>query len=382
MISRPLAALFAAAIAVAAASVAAHGDEDHAQPAAARAVADKTTSAAFGIDDAVGARREADGSLFVPKPVQYRLGVRTRRMKADELAVTVQLSGKVVADPNAGGRVQTSQAGRIEAGPRGLPVLGQRVNKGDVLAWVQPTIGNIERGTQQAELAALDAQVEIAKSRAARYEQLEGAIPRKDVEAAQVELKSLRARRAAVVTGLQSREPLRAPVSGVVSATATVAGQLVESREVLFDIVDPARLAVEALAYDPALVDGVEEASAAVAGRTLALQFVGAGRELRGQALPLLFRAQSAEVPLAIGQPLQVIARTRATVTGIAVPQQALVRNRAGEIVVWVHSGPERFSPRRVESRQLDAHTVVVTSGVETGDRVVVSGASLLAQVR
>ncbi len=382
MISRSLAALMAAAIAVAAAPVAAHGDEDHAQPAAAPAATDQTTSTAVGSDDGVAARREADGSLFVPKPVQYRLGVRTRQVKAQELAVTVQLSGKVVADPNAGGRVQTSQAGRIEAGPKGLPMLGQRVKNGEVLAWVQPTIGNIERGAQQAELAALDARIEIAKSRAARYEQLEGAIPRKDVEAAQVELKSLRARRAAVVTGLQSREPLRAPVSGVVSATAAVAGQLVESREILFEIVDPARLAVEALAYDPALVDGIEKASAAVAGKTLALQFVGAGRELRGQALPLLFRAQSAEVPLAIGQPLQVIARTRATVTGIAVPQQALVRNRAGEIVVWVHSGPERFSPRRVESRQLDAHTVVVTSGVETGDRVVVSGASLLAQVR
>ena len=28
-----------------------------------------------------------------------------------------------VADPNAGGPVQASQAGRIEAGPPGLPVL-------------------------------------------------------------------------------------------------------------------------------------------------------------------------------------------------------------------------------------------------------------------
>ena len=63
-------------------------------------------------------------------------------------------------------------------------------------------------------------------------------------------------------------------------------------------------------------------------------------------------------------------------------PQEALVRNRAGEVIVWVHSGPEQFTPRRVESEQLDAQTVAVTSGVATGDRVVVSGASLLAQVR
>ncbi len=382
MTSPYVAAFFAGAIALAATSAAAHGDEDHGQPAETPAVADGTTSAAVGMDDGVAARREADGSLFVPKPVQYRLGLRTRLRKSEEVAVTVQLSGKVVADPNAGGRVQTSQAGRIEAGAKGLPVLGQRVKKGEVLAWVQPTIGNIERSGQQAEVATLDAQLEIARSQVARYEQLEGTIPRKDIEAARVELKSLQARRAAVATGLHSREPLRAPVSGVVSATAAVAGQIVESREVLFEIVDPARLAVEALAYDPVLVDGVEEGSATVAGKTIALQFVGAGRQLRGQALPLLFRAQSAEVPLAVGQPLQVIARTDATVPGIAVPQEALVRNRAGEVIVWVHSGPEQFTPRRVESEQLDAQTVVVTSGVATGDRVVVSGASLLAQVR
>lgn len=382
MTSRHLAALFAAAIALTTTFAAAHGDEDHGLPAATPAVAEKTTSAAIGIDDGVAARREADGSLFVPKPVQYRLGLRTRLMKAEELAVTVQLSGKVVADPNAGGRVQTSQAGRIEAGPKGLPVLGQRVKKGEVLTWVQPTIGNIERGTQQAELAALDAQVEIARSRAARFEQLDGAVPRKDIEAARVELGSLQARRAAVGAGLTAREPLRAPVSGVVSATAAVAGQIVDSREVLFEIVDPTRLAVEALAYDPVLVGGVEEASAEVAGKTLTLEFVGAGRELRGQALPLLFRAQSADIALAVGQPLQVLARTSRTIPGVAVPQESLVRNRAGEVVVWVHTGPEQFTARRVVSQALDAQTVAVTSGIASGDRVVVSGASLLAQVR
>ncbi len=375
-------ALFAAAIALASTGAAAHGDEDHGQPSGAPDVVETEGNAASGPDEGIPARREADGTLFIPKPVQYQLGLRTRLTKTEALATTVQLSGRVVADPNAGGRVQASQAGRIESGQKGLPVLGQRVAKGQVLAWVQPTIGSIERGSQQAQLATLDAQVEIARSKAARYEQLEGAVPRKDIEAARVELQSLQARRAAVGTGLSAREPLRAPVSGVVSATTAVAGQIVESREVLFEIVDPARLAVEALAYDPALVNGVQGASAVVTGGTLALQFVGAGRQLRGQTLPLLFRVQSADVALAIGQPMQVIVRTSRTIAGVAVPQEALVRNRAGEVVVWVHTGPEQFAPRRVVSQALDAQTVVVTSGIAPGDRVVVSGASLLAQVR
>ena len=37
---------------------------------------------------------------------------------------TFELFGKVMMDPNAGGKVQPTIAGRIEPGPRGLPSLG------------------------------------------------------------------------------------------------------------------------------------------------------------------------------------------------------------------------------------------------------------------
>ena len=159
--------------------------------------------------------------------------------------------------------------------------------RGQVIAWLQPTIGNVERGNQQAELAAIDAQLEIAKGRVARYEQLDGAVPRKDLEAARVEARALQRRRAALSAGLGTREALRAPVSGVVSVAAAVAGQVVEPRDILFEIVDPSRLAVEALAYDPALADGIRSADAVTSGGTLSLHS-SARRQLRGQA-PLLF---------------------------------------------------------------------------------------------
>lgn len=375
-----LRAALAAAISVASASAFAHGGEDHGPaPAAVDATAGNTTREP---DEEGRTQRQADGSLLVPKPAQYRLGLRTRPAKVEPIPATLQLAGKVVADPNAGGRIQASQAGRIEPGPAGLPTLGQRVTKGQVLAWLRPTIGNVERGNQQSQLAAIDAQLEIARGKAARYEQLDGAIPGKDIEAAKVELRSLQVRRAALLAGLGAREPLRAPVSGVVSAASVLAGQVVEPRDVLYEIVDPARLAIEALAYDPGLADGVRSADAITSGGTVPLHFVGAGRQLRGQALPLLFRVKRPDVALAVGQPLQVIARTSRTLQGVALPQEALVRNRAGEFVVWVHTDPERFVPRRVVAEALDARTVVVSSGIAPGDRVVVAGASLLAQVR
>jgi len=384
------AAALVAGVAIAAAAGAgvawAHEGEDHsrAEPATVGAAAARAGSAgsSSGSVDTASPHRTSDGSVFVPKPTQYRIGLRTRAVEPASLAVTVELSGKVVAEPNAGGLVQSTQTGRIEPGPKGLPVLGQRVTRGDVLAFVAPAIASLERANLLAGLAALDAQIAVARSRVARYAQLEGSVARKDIEAARIELQSLQSRRDVAAKGLAARESLRAPVSGVVSASAIRAGQVVEPSEVLVEIVDPARLAIEALAYDPSVASAITGGSATVGAVPLALQLVGAGRQLRGQALPLLFRAKTAGVPLAIGQPVQVVARTGAQREGFAVPRSALVRERSGENVVWVHEDAERFVARRVAFESLDADTIVVSSGLSAGDRVVVSAANLLAQVR
>jgi len=98
--------------------------------------------------------------------------------------------------------------------------------------------------------------------------------------------------------------------------------------------------------------------------------------------LPLLFRVKSQNAPVAVGQPVKVIAKTSRTVAGVAVPEAAVARNSAGETVVWVHVAPERFVQRRVSAQPLDALTVALTAGVATGERVVSEGANLLAQIR
>ena len=365
----------------------AHGDEDHShdkKPAATAAQA-ATAARAVGtssVIESASAQRLADGSLFVPKAVQRQLGIRTVLAQVGPLAATVELNGRVLADPNAGGRVQASQGGRVEAGPKGLPLPGQKVAKGQVLLWLRPSIGSVERGNQRAALAEIDAQLAMATARAARYAQLEGAVPQKDIDASRIEAAALKQRRAAVAGGLDESEALLSPASGIVSAVSVVNGQVVEARETLLEVIDPARLSVEALAYDPALVDGIQSASVPTSGGALELQFVGGGRQLREQALPLLFRVKSQNAPVAVGQPVKVIAKTSRTIQGVAVPLASVARSSAGDTVVWVHVAPERFVPRRVTAQPLDALSVALTAGLATGERVVSEGASLLAQIR
>jgi len=359
----------------------AHGDEDHSQDKK-PAPAAKPAAGALPAE-ATAAQRLPDGSLFVPKAVQRQLGLRHVVAAVGELAATVEFNGKVIADPNAGGRIQATQSGRIEAGPKGLPTLGQKVAKGQVLAYLRPVASSIERGNQQAQFAEVDAQLAIAERKLVRYEQLEGVVSKAAIETARFEAEALKKRRAAVGASIGAPEPLTAPVSGVIGAANVVAGQVVEAKEILFEVIDPARLAVEALAYDAALVEGIAAASAPLPGNgALELQFVGGGRQLREQAIPLLFRVKSANAPVAVGQPLKVIAQTSRTVKGAALPQAALVKVSAGETAVWVRDGAERFILRKVSVAPLDAARAAAISGIKNGERIVTEGAGLLAQVR
>ena len=339
--------------------------------------------AAAAASNGNGPQRQPDGSVFLPKPAQRQLGVRTLTAVAGELPRTAELNGRVLMDPNAGGKVQAVVAGRIEPGPKGLPEAGQAVRKGEVLAYVAPTAAPIERSNQAAQLAELRAGQALANKRVARLRELSDTVPRKDIEAAESEAGSFAARAAAIGAGLNSRDALVAPVSGVIASANVVAGQLVDARELVFEIVDPSRLRIEALAFDTALAADVGGATLALGDERVPLAFIGAARSLREQALPLSFRAEGAVLSkLAVGQPVRVFVQTRQKVTGIAVPVASLMKNPANQTIVWVKTEAERFAPRTVTTEPLDGVNVAVTSGLEPGDRVSTQGATLINQVR
>jgi hypothetical protein len=371
------------ALSLAASAALAHGDEDHSKDAKKPASAASAGAAAPTSGMPAALQRLADGSLFVPKPVQRQLGIRTRLARIGDLAATVELNGKVIADPNTGGRVQAAFAGSVMPGPKGMPTPGRKVAKGEVLAWLRPVASAIERGNQKSLLSELEAQLAIAEGRVKRFEQLEGAVPQKEIDAARIELGALQKRRAFISASIDSAEPLLAPGAGVISASHhLVAGQIVDAREVLFEIVDPDHLAVEALAYDPGIGASLISASALAGQTALELKYVGGGRQLREQALPLMFRIVAANSTVAVGQPVKVMVRTAHEIKGAAVPRSALTRVGAGETAVWVHAEAERFVARKVRVQALDAANMAITEGLHEGDRVVIEGAGLLSQVR
>jgi len=330
-----------------------------------------------------GLARLPDGSVNVPKLAQRRMALRTQLAPETEAAATIQLPGRVVADPNASGQVQAIHGGRIEAGPRGLPVAGQSVRQGEVLAWLRHHVDPFALAAQQSQRTELRAARELAEQRLRRLESLEGTVPRKDIDAARVEAQSLTEREQRTATSLDAREPLRSPISGVIFRADLKLGQVVEGRDVLVEVVDPARLMVEASTPDVTL--GHRLSGAHLVGiEGVKLQMVGAARALRDGVLPLNFRAVSkaGATPLALGQPVTLVAALKERRKGIVLPASAVVKSPANEPVVWIKTGAERFTPQPVQIQMLDVGTVLVTQGLTPDNRVLVQGAALVAQIR
>ncbi len=358
----------------------AHGDEDHGEKP--KSTPEAPVASTLPATSQASPLRLPDGSIFAPKPVQRLLGIRTVPGKTGDIAQTLELNGRIIANPNFSGRAQSSQSGRIVAPDGGFPTIGMKVSKGQILAFIEPAASSIDKGNQQAQLAELTSNLVLAENRAKRLTQLQGSMPQKEIDAARAEAVSLKARKAAIAGSFQ-REALHSPSSGVISLANVVAGQVVEAKEILFEVIDPTRLWVEAVAYDSALTGQVAGASGVTAGnQPLTLTFIGQSYQLHEQALPMQFGVTPPVPALSVGQPVKVFVQTKKTLHGIPVPQGSIMKNSGGEMIVWVHVSAERFVPQKVKVQPLDANTVAIVDGLHDGDRVVTQGAALLSQIR
>ena len=150
-----------------------------------------------------------------------------------------------------------------------------------------------------------------------------------------------------------------------------------------FEIVDPSRFWIEAVAHDPGVVANLSKAFAVTnSGETLALEFAGLGLSLRQQTVPLTFRVAQAAPNLGIGRPVTVILQSTVALKGIVLPASSVVRGQSGLPTVWVKSEPERFEARLVRFEPLDGQRVVILAGLKPELRVVTEGATLINQIR
>ena len=346
-----------------------HGEEETAA----------TTGFVLGMPDSP--YRMPNGSLFVPKATQRLIGLRTTIATTATEPRSKRLIGRLVPDPSKAGLVQSVAGGRVVVPESGLPALGSNVTRGQVLAYVEPLLTGGDLSGLAAERTAVATELAVAEQRLERLERLGGTVAGREIDEARLRVEGLRRRNDELAGAAARREELRAPVSGQLARMNVVAGQVVSPAQVLFEIVAPGALAVEASSYAPERYG--ERASARLPdGRVLELTLTGQGTALDNQALLLRYRVDEAPAGLPLYSPVTVLPSLEERREGIPVPAAAVVQSTAGTPMVWVKVAPETFAPRDVVIEDLDGDRVLVVAGLKSPARVVVGAAGLINQIR
>ena len=331
---------------------------------------------------------QPDGSFLVPKSLQRLFEIRTAPAVAAELPVTVTLAGRIVPDRHVEADVEASLLGRIEAPSTGLPVLGDTVTKGQVLAYVIPAVGVVDRTQVRRQVAQLTTEIRVETENLEILKHFTF-VPFRDGKVYQSEqrIAGLRRERDALLPLLQTQEVLRASTDGVISVSTAILGAIVHPGDRIFQIVNPKALWIEALAPDPKVAESAQRVQSASAvtpeGRTLALTFIGTGLSLEQQSAPILFRIDNPPEGLRVGRPVSVSVRSEdRTQRGLPVTRDALTIGPDGVQEVWEQTAPEVFEPHIVRTTDLDAQHVLIIDGLKEGAHVVTQGVRLLAQLQ
>jgi hypothetical protein len=365
--------LFGAVLIVASTSALAHEGHSHDAPEKAAALPMTGDRAA----------RLPSGTIFIPKPVQRIFGLRTELTETRNFKQAIELPGRIIPDPNASGFVQAAVGGRLAPPAGGFPQLGTPVKQGDVLAYVTQPMQAIDVSDMRQRQGELDQQISIVDRRLKRQESLapSGAVAQAQVEDTRLELQGLRERRASLDRTRRETEGLIAPVAGVIADGRPVAGQIVQSNAVIFQIVDPGKLWIEALSFHS--LRDVQMASAKTStGNPLAIAFRGSGFADRSQSIPVHFAIEKGAEGLRAGEFVTVFAQTGNGKDGIALPRGAVIRAANGQDFIYEHVGAEQFEARPVRIEPLDGEHVLIVAGIDPGKRIVVQGAELVGHVR
>lgn len=362
----------------------AHGGDEHGAP----------PSAKLNISDR--------GSLRLAKEAQFLLGVRTEVAVMRPLIERWVVPGRVIPTPGGYALVTSPVPGRLLPAKGGGKHLGQRVEAGEILAYVDPRLSGPEAASLSTDRIKADTAVreaEAARRQAernlARLESLEGVVAAKDVEAARLALTlSMQAEgraqaearifRAAPGTNNLARFPLVAPIAGLLANIAPPAYAQVTPEQPLFEIQQPDHVWIEARAYAADLPVAERATLAQVElpaypGKRWQAKVLGLSPQLdeRTGTLSLLLDLEDPDPALRPGAYAEVGLATQGPTPILAVPERAILR-KEGQARLVIHTGPETFELRSVVVGYRDGAYRAVLSGLESGERVVIAGAQAL----
>jgi RND family efflux transporter MFP subunit len=361
-------------------------------------------------------QEETDGDVITYfKEQQWRLPFATTRVETRSLMRSVQAAGEVIAKSSHSTLVFPPISGLLIEPPSGIPLLGGRVEKGQMLGWIVPppdaqsSIGSnqVQTGlsllelktlvaTSEASLAEERSRLELARRELARVDRLfeMEAVPAalraaEEIRGSLAEAEERIQDQGQSVQQLGARIPLEAPISGTIVDINAVSGAFVEAQQVLYQIADLSEVWVRGEVYEADVGQITPQSGATVrlSGRQSPLELqssrlvaVGEVVDPETRTIPVIWEVSNPRRKLKIGMLIRLDIGTGQDLETQAVPESAVFLEENKD-VVYVQVGGESFVRRIVTTGVEDRGWVEIVDGLEAGEQVVVTGGYEIALV-
>ena len=349
----------------------AHGDEDH---------GDKKEKIASPTN-------LATDEMEILKETQFLFSIRTSYVQKTNYYTVLKLYGKIMPSLNGEARIIATQNGAIASLHANI---GQKVDKGQVLAIIEQNLSASEQIQIENQKNNAIAEYENAKKDFARLKSLKGIVAGKNLLAAQIRLDNATQNKM-IYDNLSGRMlTLTSPIAGVVDNFNIAIGQQVAQGERLFTIYNTRMLKVEAQIFDKDMHKLNHPDTATIRSQyAFSVECIQEKEHFSEYAQLLSFGKsvnpvnQSSQVILELdnkhelfkpGQFANVEVQAKGKLRQIVVPTSA-VSYINGKPVVFVHTAPELFKVKYVHTGQSNSSRTVIIKGLEENERVVSQGA-------
>lgn len=282
------------------------------------------------------------------------------------------LNGRLVANPEASGVISARYPGRIER--LFVKETGERLSAGQP---VYQVYSEQLQGLQQDYLLQVKQAAAFPNEKI--YRTLKEAAKSKLVLFGFSEAQILALSKSNKVSPLIT---VKAGTSGVVNEISVSEGQYVAEGSPVLRLENFDKLWLEADIYPEEMGEIkvgtlLEVAFDGLAKRQVRVEFVNPQVEPNTQTIPIRGTINNTGGTLQPGMQASVSLPVSNKGEVLSLPLDAVIRDEKGAHV-WVKTGKNRFSPRKVETGAEDASRILISSGLVGSEEVVASGAYLL----
>lgn len=354
-----------------------------------------------------------EGISFL-KEQQWRVRAGTDVASKRRLVERLRLPAQVAARPGALAQVMSPVAGRLFLPPgKPMPLVGDKVEAGQVLVLIQPTISDAGARLVENESEVTRARLALEHANAAfkRIETLAKveAKSAREFQEAEFALKTAQTRYDGAVA-LQSTYrqagtnpgahtgasplpaiELRSPIMGTLTAQSGAAvGEYLGAEKAIFTVLDAGVVFIEARVPEigVARLADTQAASYELPGnpgqftditgdRQGRLVFLGIQVDAATRTAPLVYEVRNADQRLRVGQSVNLHVETVRAESALAIPHDAIVEE-GGRPIAFVQVGGETFQKRDLTLGIRDGKWIQILSGIQEGERVVTQGAYVI----